>query len=36
MLTSDIDNVLTLNPHDFSGIAEITVVHPQEIIESSE
>jgi predicted nucleic acid-binding protein len=36
MLISDIDHVLTLNPNDFSGIAEITVVHPREILESSE
>lgn len=36
MLISDINHVLTLNPNDFSGIAEITVVHPREILESSE
>lgn len=33
MLISDIDNILTLNPNDFSGIAEITVVHPREIVD---
>ena len=33
MLTSDIYQILTLNPNDFSGIPEITVVHPREILE---
>ena len=33
MLASDISHILTLNPNDFSGIPEITVVHPQEILD---
>lgn len=35
MLVSDISHILTLNPNDFSGISNITIVHPREIIESS-
>ena len=34
MLASDITHILTLNPQDFSGISGITVVHPQEILDS--
>jgi len=33
MLTSGIDHVLTLNPNDFSGLADIRVVHPREILD---
>jgi len=36
ILTGDFDCILTLNPNDFSGIPDITVVHPQQILESSE
>jgi predicted nucleic acid-binding protein len=32
MLSTDIRHILTLNPKDFSGISEITVVHPQTIV----
>jgi predicted nucleic acid-binding protein len=32
MLTSGIDHILTLNPKDFSGIPDITVVHPGSIM----
>lgn len=35
MLASDISHILTLNPTDFSGIPGISVVHPQEIIDSN-
>jgi predicted nucleic acid-binding protein len=31
MLSTDIRHILTLNPKDFFGISEITVVHPQTI-----
>jgi len=33
MLASGIDHVLTLNPNDFSGLADIRVVHPREILD---
>lgn len=32
MLASSISHLLTLNPNDFLGFSDITVVHPQEII----
>jgi predicted nucleic acid-binding protein len=32
MLSTDIRHILTLNPKDFSGISEITIVHPQTIV----
>ncbi len=35
MLASGISYVLTLNPKDFSGIPGITIVHPQEIVDSA-
>lgn len=34
MLVSDIDHVLTLNPRDFSTLAAITIVHPNDVIAS--
>jgi predicted nucleic acid-binding protein len=34
MLSADIRHILTLNPKDFSGISEITIVHPQTIVAS--
>jgi predicted nucleic acid-binding protein len=35
MKASKISHILTLNPKDFSGIADITVVHPQEILDKT-
>ncbi|MEM7533022.1 MAG: type II toxin-antitoxin system VapC family toxin [Chloroflexota bacterium] len=34
MLASDIHHILTLNPKDFTGISDIRVTHPQEILSS--
>jgi predicted nucleic acid-binding protein len=34
MLSTDIRHILTLNPKDFSGVSDITIVHPQTIIVS--
>ncbi len=34
MKTSNISHILTLNPRDFSNIPNITVVHPQNIVDS--
>jgi predicted nucleic-acid-binding protein len=36
MLASGISHVLTLNPSDFSGMPDITVVHPCEVVTSSD
>jgi len=36
MLASSISHLLTLNPNDFLGFSDITVVHPQEIIASDQ
>lgn len=33
MVASNINRILTLNPKDFSGIPDITIVHPQAIID---
>lgn len=35
MLTSDINHILTLNPDDFSGVSDISVVHPQQVLEEA-
>lgn len=35
MLVNQISHILTLNPNDFKGFSEITIVHPQEIINSA-
>jgi predicted nucleic acid-binding protein len=32
MLAAEISHILTLDPHDFSGMSDIVVVHPQDII----
>jgi len=36
MLVSDLDHVLTLNPRDFSTLAEITIVHPRDVVTVSD
>lgn len=33
MRVSEIRHILTLNPDDFSGVSDITVLHPQDIID---
>ena len=35
MLTSDINQILTLNPDDFSGVSDISIVHPQQVLEEA-
>ena len=35
MLTSDINHILTLNPDDFSGVSDISIVHPQQVLEEA-
>jgi predicted nucleic acid-binding protein len=34
MLSNDIRHILTLNPKDFLGVSDITIVHPQTIAAS--
>ncbi|MGB7415020.1 MAG: type II toxin-antitoxin system VapC family toxin [Thermosynechococcaceae cyanobacterium] len=35
MLASDVNHILTLNPKDFAGISNITVVQPHEVVETA-
>ena len=35
MMASHINHLLTLNPRDFSGIPDITIVHPQAIVDEA-
>ena len=34
MRNAKISHILTLNPSDFSGVSDITIVHPQEVLKS--
>lgn len=31
LVTAKINHILTLNPNDFSGVSDITIVRPQDI-----
>lgn len=35
MLTSGISHILTLNPNDFSGVPNITIMHPQKVLDEA-